>query len=76
MDGEAWEPSAAGVVQPVLVPAGFTPATLEAVIHAARAARAAGRDPAAVARDVAWGQHPALPASLISDAVQHVLARI
>jgi len=76
MDGEAWDASADGVVQAGPIPAGFTAVTLEGVISAARAARAAGRDPAAVARDAAWGQHPALPASLISDAVQHVLARI
>lgn len=76
MDGERFLSPSAAIVLRMLVPIGFTPPTLAAVMAAACAARADGRDPAQAAREAAWGQHPALPASLIGDAVEFVLARV
>jgi hypothetical protein len=75
MDGENFLSPPATTVHPGPVPTGFTPLTLAAVMAAARTARAESRDPAMAAREAAWGLHPALPASLIGDAVEHVLAR-
>lgn len=74
MDGASTP--ANGSVRSQPIPTGFTPMTLAAVMTIAAAARAGGRDPARAARDMAWGLHPALPAALITDAVEHVLARI
>nr|WP_314075208.1 hypothetical protein [uncultured Roseococcus sp.] len=76
MDGEIRDPSAGDLARPGAVPVGFNEASTAALLAMAQAARAAGIDPAAEVRDLAWGLHPALPAALIGDAVEHVLARI
>jgi predicted RecB family endonuclease len=48
-------------------------ATLRAIRQAAQAARVEGRDPSVAARDVARAHHPALPATLIGEAVRAAL---
>lgn len=68
-------PPAGDRARPGVIPAGFAEASVAALLAVARAARAAGEDPAAEVRDLAWGLHPALPASLIGDAVEYVLAQ-
>ncbi|MBS7810558.1 hypothetical protein [Roseococcus pinisoli] len=76
MRGEIRDPPAGALARPGAVPVGFNGASMAALLAVARSARAAGIDPAAEVRDLAWGLHPALPAALIGDAVEHVLARI
>lgn len=58
------------------LPAWIAEATLRAVEQAARHARACGRDSAAAAREAVWMRHPALPATMVADAVSIVLRRL
>ena len=76
MDGEIWDPPAGDPARPGAIPAGFTGASIAALLAAARSLRPAGGDPAAEMRALAWGLHPALPAPLVGDAVEHVQARV
>ncbi|MDB5415315.1 MAG: hypothetical protein JWR10_3650 [Rubritepida sp.] len=56
------------------VPDWLQPSTVAAMRNAEQHARARGRDGAAEAWEVAWGHHPALPATMINEAVAAVLA--
>lgn len=76
MDGALWDAPPADLAHLGYLPAGFTPSSLAAVADAARAARAAKGNPAQAAREVAWGLQPALPATLIGDAVDLALAML
>jgi hypothetical protein len=52
------------------IPAGLNEASYEAVRQAVLIARQHGTDEGKAAREVAWGQHPALPLPMIWDAAE------
>lgn len=72
MDGDHGTARAARPLNRRRIPAGLNEASYEAVRRAVLVARQHGTDEGKAAREVARGQHPALPMGMIWDAAEAV----